>query len=171
MLDAIKRRRSIRKFKPKEVEKEKLDEILRAAMSSPSAMNRRPWEFIVVKDKEMKNKLSRATPWCSFIKDAPVVLVIAGYGENSFWWIEDCSIATEAIYLEATNQGLGTCFCQVLGAKSKELKDSEEYVREALKTPKNVRILCFLPIGYPDELKEERDEKDFDESKVHYERY
>ena len=171
MLEAIKKRRSIRKFKKKEVETEKLEEILKAAMYSPSAMNRRPWEFIVIKNQEMKNKLSKATSWCSFVKDAPLVLVIASYEEDLYRWIEDCSIVTEAIYLEATNQGLGTCFCQVLGGKTVSLKDSEEYVKELLGTTKNVRILCLMPIGYPDEHKEEHSEEEFEKRKIHYEKY
>jgi nitroreductase len=169
MLEAIKKRRSIRKYKNKEVEEEKLNEILKAAMYSPSAMHRRPWEFIVVKDQELKDKLAKATPWCSFVKDAPVVLIIAA--DESSLWIEDCSIAAEAIYLEAENQGLGTCFCQVLGAKTSSLKDSEEYIKQLINTPKNVRILCMMPLGYPDEEKPEHSEKEFEKNKIHYEKY
>jgi nitroreductase len=171
MIESIKKRRSIRKYKKKEVEQEKLNEILKAAMYSPSAMNRRPWEFIVVKDQELKNKLSKATPWCGFVKDAPVVLVIAGHEENSYLWVEDCSIAAEAIYLEATNQGLGTCFCQILNPKTLLPDEREEYVRQLIGTPPNIRILCLMPIGYPDEDKEEHNEKDFDKKKIHYEKY
>lgn len=172
MLEAIKKRRSIRKFKKKEVEQEKLNEILKAAMYSPSAMHRRPWEFIVVRDKEIKDKLSKATTWCGFIKNAPVVLVIAGKEEfSSNWWIEDCSIAVEAIYLETTNQGLGTCCCQVVGAKTLLLKDSEEYIKQMFKTPKNIRILCLMPIGYPDEKKEKHGEKEFDREKIHLDKW
>lgn len=170
MLGVIKKRRSIRKYKKKEVEQEKLNEILKAAMYSPSAMNRRPWEFIVVKDRDLKNKLSKATPWCGFVKDAPMVLVVGGHGENSYWYI-DCSIAAEAIYLEVENQGLGTCFCQVLGGKTPFLKDSEEYLKQLIGIPNNIRILCLMPIGYPDEGKEEHNEKEFDKKKIHYEKY
>jgi len=165
VLEVIKKRRSIRKFKKKEVEQEKIEEILKAAMYSPSAAHRRPWEFIVIKNQELKDKLSKSTPWCGFVKDAPIVLVIAA--KLSPQWIEDCSIVAEAIYLEATNQGLGTCFCQILDPKT----HNEEYVRELIKTPKDVRILCLMPIGYPDEEKEEHSEKEFDKSKIHYEKY
>ncbi|MEM5793773.1 MAG: nitroreductase family protein [Candidatus Aenigmatarchaeota archaeon] len=172
MLEVIKKRRSIRKFQKKEVEKEKLEEILKAAMYAPSAMHRRPWEFIVVKDKETKEKLSKATPFCYFVKDAPVVLVIAAKsGILSKFWVEDCAIAAENIYLEATNQGLGTCFCQIMGGKTVFLRDSEEYVREVIKAPKSVRILGLMPIGYPAEKKPEHTEKEFEKKKVHYEKW
>ncbi|MEM5782118.1 MAG: nitroreductase family protein [Candidatus Aenigmatarchaeota archaeon] len=169
MLEVFKKRRSIRKYLKKEVEEEKLEEILKAVMYSPSAMHKRPWEFIVVKNQELKNKLSKATPWSRFAKDAPVILVIAS--KNVPQWVEDCSIAAQSIYLEATNQGLGTCFIQILGAKTLLLKDSEEYVKELIKAPKDIRILCLMPIGYPAEKKEEHTEKKFDKNKVHYEKF
>jgi nitroreductase len=171
MLEAIKKRRSIRKFKSKEVEQEKLNEILKAAMYSPSAMNKRPWEFIVVRDQEMKDKLSKTTPWCGFIKDASVVLVMVGREENSYLWIEGCSIATENIYLEAQNQGLGTCFCQVLEPETLSSKDREEYVKQLFKIPEGVRVLCLMPIGYPDEKKEEHRDKEFDKEKIHLDKW
>jgi nitroreductase len=168
MLEAIKKRRSIRKFKKKDVEQEKLEEILRAAMYSPSAMHRRPWEFIVIRSQEMKDKISKATPSCDFVKNAPIVLIIAA--KESPLWVENCSIAAEAVYLEAENQDLGTCFCQILGSKN-NLKDGEDYIRETIKATKDIRILCIMPIGYPDEEKEEHNEKEFDKSKIRYEKY
>ena len=167
MLEVIKKRRSIRKYQKKEVEQEKLNEILKAAMYSPSAMHRRPWEFIVVKDKELKNELAKATPGSGSVKDAPIALIIAA--KDSPRWIEDCSIAAEAIYLEATNQGLGTCFCQIFSDKT--LNDSEDYVRQLIKAPKDVRILCIMPLGYPTEEKSEHTEEEFDKNKIHYEKY
>jgi len=172
MLEVIKKRRSIRKYMRREVEDYKLKEILKAAMCSPSAMHRKPWEFIVVKDQEIKNKLSKASPWSDFVKDAPIILIIAAKQEiPSHWWMEDCSIVAEAIYLEATNQDLGTCFCQIVGAKSILSKDSEEYVKELIQAPKDLRILCLMPIGYPDEEKSKHSEEEFDENKIHYEKY
>ena len=169
MLEAIKKRRSVRKYLKKEVEQEKIEEILKAAMYSPSAMHKRPWEFVVVRDKTLKNKLAKATPWSSFAKDAPVILIILS--KEVPQWIEDCSIVAEAIYLEATNQGLGTCFIQILGAKTILLKDSEKYVKELINAQENMRVLCLMPIGYPAEKKEEHSEKEFDKSKIHFEKY
>jgi nitroreductase len=175
MLEIIGKRRSIRKFLPKDVEQEKIDEILKAAMFSPSAMNSRPWEFIVVRDQELKNKISKATQWIGFVKDAPVLLVIAGKEGRILpsLWIEDCSIAAENVYLEAANQKLGTCFCQITGSKTLTIagKDSEEYIRKVLDIPKGIRVLCVMPIGYPNEKKEEHKESEFDIKKVHNDKY
>jgi nitroreductase len=168
MLEAIKKRRSIRKFKKRAVEQEKIDEILRAAMFSPSGMHLRPWQFIVVRDREQKNRLSKATLWSGFAKNAPVVLVIGAISMPL--WVEDCAIAAEAIYLEATNQGLGTCFVQINGSK-KLLKDSEEYVKSVIKAPKWLRVLCLMPMGYPAERKGEHSEEEFDRKRVRFDRW
>lgn len=165
MLEVIKKRRSVRKFKNKAVEQKKLDEILKAAMFSPSGMHLRPWQFVVVRDPELKNKLSKATMWSGFARNAPAILVIGAVGLPL--WVEDCAIAAEAVYLEATNQGLGTCFVQITGSKNL-LKDSEEYVRSVIKAPKWLRILCLMPMGYPDEKKEEHSEAEFERKKIRF---
>jgi nitroreductase len=168
MLEVIKKRRSIRKFKKKAVEQKKIDEILKAAMFSPSGMHLRPWQFVVVRDQELKNKLSKATLWSKFVKNAPVVLVIGAI--DMPLWVEDCAIAAEAVYLEATNQGLGTCFVQIAGSKT-PLKDSEEYVRSVINAPKWVRILNLMPIGYPDEEKKEHSEEEFDRKRIRFDKW
>ncbi len=174
MLDAIAKRRSVRKFLKRDVENSKLDEILKAAMYAPSAMHGRPWEFIIVRDEKKKDSISKATPWAGFVKDAPVILVIAAKpGAIKDVWIEDCSIAAENIYLEATNLGLGTCFCQVLGVKQRLAfgKSSEEVIKEVIRAPKSLRILCIMPIGYPGEKKPKHTSSEFDRKKIHLDKF
>ncbi|MDP3093761.1 MAG: nitroreductase family protein [bacterium] len=170
MLEVIRKRRSVREYLPKEVEKEKLDEILKAAMFSPTAHNRRSWEFIVVKDKDAKEKLSQATPWSGFAKEAPVVLVLCSK-EDSFW-IENCGIAAANIYLETVNQGLGTCFVQIRDPKNPDGRQgAEEYVRKILNISKDIRILCLMPLGYPVESPEEHNDSEVDIKKIHYDKW
>jgi nitroreductase len=147
MLEVIKKRRSIRRFLDKEIEKEKIEEILRAAMTAPSAHNGRPWRFWLVKEKEIKEKLSQIQPWADFVAKAPVILVIGA--DEGRQWIEDCSILASLVYLEATNQGLGTCWVQVREMKTEEGKKSEEEVKKIINAPEEIRILCLLPLGYP----------------------
>lgn len=166
MLEVIKKRRSIRQYRSKEVEEEKLQEILKAAMFSPSAHGTRPWEFIVVKNQETKEKLSQVTPWAGFIKEAPVILVIAASGSR-FNWIEDCAIAAENVYLEATNQGLGTCFIQIREGTD----NAEAYVKKLLHIPNGIRVLCLMPLGYPAEEKEPHTEDEFEKNKLHFEQF
>lgn len=165
MLEVIKKRRSIRKYQDKPIEEEKLKEILRAAMFAPSAMHRRPWQFWVVKDKSLKEKLSLVHQWAGFIAQAPVCLVVGSVPDRR--WVEDCAIISSYVYLEATNQGVGTCFIQIRDAQTMEGKDCEEYVKKVLNIPEKIRILCLMPIGYPAEIPPEHSEAEFEEEKIH----
>jgi nitroreductase len=165
MLDAIKRRRSIRAYTSQEVEDEKINEILKACMASPSARHERRWEFVVVKDAKTIQKLADMKIHSKFGKGANCIIVVCS--EDWKYWLEDASIVAEHIYLEATNQGLGTCWVQVKDSSCENGADSESYVREILGIPSDVRVLCFFPIGYPALSLPEHGE--WDEEKVHRE--
>lgn len=169
MLEAIKKRRSIRKYLPKEVEEKKLNEILKAAMFSPSAHDEKPWEFIIIKNQKTKDLLAATKKWSYFIDQAPIVLVLCS--QEVDYWVENLGIVAENIYLEATNQGLGTCFVQIRGSQTYKGKDAEEYVKKILSVPQNIRILCLMPLGYPTEQKEEHKNSEFEKEKIHYEVY
>lgn len=171
MLEVIRKRRSIRKYLPKEVEEEKTTEILKAAMFSPSANHKRPWEFIVVKKQETKEKLALSTRWSSFAADAPLVIVIVADEQKSREWLEDASIVAEHIYLEVTNQGLGTCWIQIWDSKTPDDGNAEEYVKNLLRIPSQFRVVCLMPIGYPAEKLPEHQEEEYEEEKVHREKW
>lgn len=171
MIETISKRRSIRKYQTREVDEEKLTEILKAAMFAPSAMHRRPWEFVVIKDKQTKEKLGKATIYSDFAKDAPLIIVLCADETKDKRWIEDLSIAAAHIYLEATNQGLGTCFVQIRETKTPTGESGEEYVRKIIGAPTSIRILCLMPIGYPAEEKEEHQDSEFEKSKIHEEKW
>lgn len=168
MIEAIKKRRSIRKYQPKEVEEEKVNAILKAAMFAPSGHNRRPWNFIVVKDEGTRQKLAESSQWASFAKEASVVIVVVS-GQESELWVEDCTLAAGNIYLEAANQGLGACWIQIRGGKTIHQKDAEEFVKEVLGIPGDRRVLCLMALGYPAEEKGEHRDSEFDSSKIHKE--
>ncbi len=171
MLEVIRRRRSIRYYQKRDVEKEKLREILRAAMFSPTARNLRPWEFILVTERKLKEQLSVATPYASFAKEAPVVLVICYDTDRGRRFREDCSICAENIYLEAVNQGLGTCFIQIAEGTEGDVGEPEEHVKKVLSIPLNCRVQCLLPIGYPASSPIPHSDEELEESKIHYERF
>lgn len=169
MLEVIKKRRSIRKYQPREVEEEKLNEILQAAMFAPSAMNCRPWEFVVVKNKETRERLSgiKSSIW---LKEAPMIIVLCANGKTDPLWMEDLSIAADHIYLEAENQGLGTCFVQIANPEGKE-DEIEKKVKRIINAPMEIRILCLMPLGYPAEEKTGHPESEFERTKIHSERW
>ncbi len=170
MLEIIRKRRSVRIFLARDVEEEKLKEVLKAAMFAPTARNLRPCEFVVVKDREARERLSRSTNFSAFAKNAPVVVAVCYDTTKGKRFKEDCSLAAANIYLEAVDQGLGTCFVQVADTEGKE-GDPEEFVRKTLSIPAHFRVQCLMPLGYPDKMPEPHKDEEFDERKIHQEKF
>ncbi|MEN6291829.1 MAG: nitroreductase family protein [Methanobacterium sp.] len=160
VFEAVSKRRSIRKYKDTEVEDEKLQDILEVARISPSASNRQEWKFIVVKDKETREKLVEAAHGQQFVAEAPVTIVacsteskrVMPCGQHAY--TVDLSIAVSFMILEATELGLGTCW---LGAFD------EEKVRNILEIPERIRVPAMFTIGYADESPHARPRKHLDE--------
>lgn len=141
--DAIKIRRSIRKYKPTSIPNEALIKILEAGRLAPSAGNRQPWHFIVVRDKNIKEEIVKAARNQKFIAEADTVIVILGDPEISpRWYLQDPIIAAENMVLQATELGLGTCY---IGAFD------ENQIKSILSIPDKMKVICLIPIGFPDE--------------------
>src|SRR3972149_4542068 len=170
MIEAIRKRRSIREYLKREVEEEKLREILKAAMFAPTSWGTRAWEFIVVTDPVVRGRLSEATEHSYFVKDAPVVIVIAYNAKVGRRFKEDSSICAEPIHLGAVELGLARCFVQVADAGTPD-GSAEPYVKKLLYIPANYRVQCMMPIGYPKRRLMEHGERELDESKIHYDRF
>ena len=163
MLEVIKNRRSIRTYLDKEVEEEKITEILKAAMQAPSSKNSSPWEFVVVDDKDLLNELSKTHHKSKQIKDAKICIVVTGNKERFLKpgkWIHDLGACTQNILLECTNQGLASCWVGV-HPKCKVINK----VRETLNLPENLTPYSLVPIGYSEEENVFIDK--FDENKIH----
>lgn len=172
MLDVIKKRRSHRDFLDKEVEEEKIKEILKAAMFSPSARHQRLWEFIVVKNKKTRDLLAQTKTHSHFVNKAPAVIaIVSPKDESDHYWLEDCFIASTQIYLETTNQGLATCCVQIYGSKRDNGDDCQKYVQKVLNMPQDIQVACLMPIGYPKESLPEHTEEEFEQNKIHWEKY
>ncbi|MEK6657030.1 MAG: nitroreductase family protein [Nitrospirota bacterium] len=164
LLDAIKTRRSVRRFADKPVEEAKLKKILEAVQQSPSWANLQCWRFIVVKDKEIREKLSelsyvesffaplgyKSNPSRKGIAEAPVAIVAcadpaqSGTLWNQNYYMTDIGIASQNLMLAAHSLGLGTVFVGVF---------DEEKIRGLLNIPSNIRVVGVFPIGYPMEDK------------------
>ena len=157
MIPLLKKRRSIRIFQDRKVEKEKIYQIMQAALLAPSSKNNSPWKFIVVDDKEILLKLSEAKEHGSkLLAKSPLAIVVLADPEQSDVWIEDASIATTLIIMEAQQSGLGSCWIQLRRRYHSGGQDSEAYLRGVLNIPDNLHILCMVAIGYPDEIKPEK---------------
>jgi nitroreductase len=140
VFDAIKKRRSIRNYKPTPVPKEKLEKILEAARLAPSASNVQPRHFIVVTDTERREALATGM-FARFLKQTPMVIVACGDEKKSpKWYAIDVAIAVENMVLAATGEDLGTCW---IGSFD------ETKVRNVLKIPENLRVVVLLAVGYP----------------------
>ena len=131
--------------------------------------SRKEFEFIVVKDIATRKKLSETTKYTGCVKESPVVIVLCSPDVHQ--WVEDLSIVGEAIYLEATNQGLGTCWMHVKDLVSPEKPNPEGFVRDLLDIPSDKRILCFFPIGYPKFETPGHTDQEFEQNKIHYEKW
>lgn len=177
MLEVIKNRRSIRRFKDTPVEDEKLIEILEAARLAPSGNNTQPWHFIVVKSPEMRRALATASHNQMWMADAPIHIVcvadircrIKGVEPISLEdespllefkkLIRDTSIGIEHLVLEAENQGLGTCWIAWF---------EPQEIAKILGVPSDKYVQAIIPVGYADERPQPRPRKTLD-SFVHHE--
>jgi nitroreductase len=171
MLEILEKRHSVRNYSDRKVEDRLIEEILRAAMTAPTAHNSRSWEFVVVRQKDLIQKLAQAGKWISFAEGAQVIIVIVGNEQVSDKWIENCTLAAGFIYLEATNQGLGTCWAHVREGKTENGEDSEEYVKNLLDIPSDKRVLCLMPLGYPAEGNKPQRMKTLEKDKIHSEKW
>ena len=171
-LSLIEKRRSIRKFTGREVESEKTDILLEAALRSPSSRGLNPWCFIVVTNRSLLEKLSKAKKHgSSFLKNAHLSIVVCGDPDKSDVWVEDCSIASIFIHLTAASLELGSCWIQIRKRMHDGTKTAESYVRDTLDIPGNLRVESIIAIGYPDEEKPPHKKEDLQYEKVHHDSY
>ncbi len=162
-LDVIKSRTSIRTYADKPVERAKQEQMLRAAMSAPTANNQQPWSFIVIEKKEILERLAGLS---RSVAGAPLAIIVCGdfTKTTSESWIQDCSAASQNILLAAHAQGLGAVWCGV------HLKESSvEAIVKEFDLPDYIRPLNIITIGYPDEETQKQQPKyKFKPENVHY---
>lgn len=153
-LSLAQKRRSIRKFKDKPVEADKMDILLEAVLRSPSSMGKSPWTFIVIEDKKQLQELSMSKQYGSaFVDNAPLAIVVCADPGISDVWIEDASIASIYIHLTAASLGLGSCWVQIRKRMHSETMSSQAYLADLLNIPDNINVVAMVAIGYPDEEK------------------
>jgi nitroreductase len=171
-ISLAEKRRSIRKFLSKDVEREKIDTLIEAALRAPTSMGKNPWEFIVVRDKATLESLSKAKPHgASFLKDASLAIVVCADPEKSDIWVEDTSIASAFILLAAESIGLGGCWVQVRNRAHDDAKSAETYISELLDIPEGIKVGAVMGIGYPDEKKAPHPKESLQYEKIYYDTY
>ena len=168
-IDNLFGRRSIRRYTGQEVTEAQVELLLQAAMAAPSAGNRQPWHWLVIRDQAMREALAATHPYAGMLPQAAVCIVPCGEPARSFpdrsdYWIQDLSAATENLLLAAHGLGLGAVWCGVY-----PVAERVDAARELLGIPEGVIPLCFVAIGYPAESKEPRTQ--YNVQRVHRERW
>ena len=149
MLDIFYNRRSTRKFLDKKIESAKIKKLLTAALLAPSSKGSRPWEFIIVNDPALLSVLAKSKPHgASLLKHAPLAIIIAGDKTKSDVWVEDCSIASIFVQLEAEALGLGSCWVQINRRYFNDEITSNEYIHEHFNISERLEVLSVVGIGY-----------------------
>ena len=158
-LEAIGKRRSVRKYTGEAIPREDLEKIVDAGRLAATGGNRQPWDFVVVTDRAMVERLKVAAEWME--KAAAIIAVVMD--PSSRWWIEDGSAAVENMLIASTALGYGSCWLE-----GYTLPHEEEF-KKLLDVPKEKRLLTLVPIGVPAE--EPTREKRSLQEVLHWERY
>lgn len=169
ILDNILARTSIRSYQERPVEQDKIEKLLRAGMAAPSAVDKRPWHFIVVTDKQVLNGLAQANPNAGMAARAPLAIVVCGDKTKALtrvpdYWVQDASAATQNILLAAQGMGLGAVWTGTY-----PVTDRVEKVAAALNLPEHIVPFCTIVIGYPEKYQAPKDK--WDEGNISYNTY
>lgn len=168
LYDAVRRRKSVRSFLPRPVEREKLDRVLDAARLAPSARNTQEWRFVVVEDGETRKRIAEAASSQQFVAEAPVVLACCAETDHRLMrcghpsFAIDVAIAIDHLTLAATAEGLGTCWVGSFNA---------DELRTILGIPPTVEVIELLPLGYPVDGNEKPKDRLGIEKIVYFERW
>lgn len=160
----IHSRRSIRKYKDKALPDSAIEEILRAAMYAPSAVNRQPWHFIVVTDREVLDRVTEIHPNASFLNTASHAILVCGDDQlqhDDGYYVVDCGAATQNLLLAAHMLGIGACWIGVHPREERKRRFSELFG-----LPEHVHPFAMVSLGYPDEEKSTPER--FRPERIHY---
>jgi nitroreductase len=153
MIKLLRKRRSIRRYKTKPVDKKTIAGLIESALRAPSSRNNRPCEFILVDDKKLIEKLSDSKETKSDV------------------WVEDCSIATILIQMMAVSLKLGSCWIQMRNRKRADGTMAEIYIQQLLGIPEHIKVEAVVALGWPAETKKPVPKTDLDYSKVRLNSY
>lgn len=172
LIELMRNRRSVRLYTGETVPEEKVEKVVQAALLSASGRAIRPWEFVVVRNKEMIQKLSECRPGVSkTVAGADVAIVVAADAEKSGQWIEDGSIAMANMYLMAEEQGVGGCWIHCRERETSDGVPTEDYLKDLLGIPAGYRVLSMFVFGVPASHPDAYELDQLKTEKVHYEKF
>ncbi len=172
LLQVMLNRRSVRTYLEEPVPEEKLELVLKAGLASASGRNRRPWEFVVVRDREVLDQLSRCrTAGAQMLAKTGCAIVVLADPEKTDVWTEDCSIAMANMHLMADSVGLGSCWIQGRLREAPGGGSTEARVKELLGVPEGYMLEAILSLGVIGEHPQAHSEEDLPWEKVHWEHF
>ncbi len=149
-LEAIRTRRSVRRYTPEPVSEEQLRVLLEAAMLAPSAANQQAWHFVVVDERELLDRIPTFHPYCAFLREAPLGVAVCGDLKRErfggMFWVQDGAAATQNLLLAARALGLGACWLAVY-----PIDERVRGLRELLRLPDHLVPLNVVSVGHPAE--------------------
>ncbi len=161
-------RRSYRKFTDEPVTRAHTEQLLRAAMAAPSAVNAKDWAFVVIEDKDMFRQIQQVHEYATPLNTAPMAILVCGdlsrQKAPGEWWVQDCSAATQNILLEATHLGLGSVWMGVYPYEKRW-----QPIAQMLGLPDHLIPMALIAVGHPAETKESVDR--YEPEQVWYNRY
>ena len=169
-LRVIHQRKSVRTYTDQPVSRDQLLTMVKAAMAAPTAVNKQPWAFVVVTEREKLNQLADVMPYAKMTAQAQAAILVCGDlsralpGDAQAYWIQDCSAAVENLLLAAESLGLGAVWT---GAYP--IEERVASLRSVMDLPKNIVPLALIPIGYPDGKDQPKDK--FDAARIHWEKW
>lgn len=165
IIKEILNRRSVREYQEKDVLEEDITEIIKAGQFAPTASNNRAIEFIIIRDQQTKDKIFEIAGQ-EFLKEAPVLIIPVSDTTQTNCSVQDLSVASENMFLQATALGLGTVW--------KDLKTEymeEGKIKKLLGIPEQYMAINIIPVGYPKEKPIPHTDKDFNAQKIHHEKW
>ena len=160
-------RRSIRKYTAEPVRDDHIRKLLECAMAAPSAHNQQPWHFLVVRERELLDEVTKFHPYSSMLKQAPLAILVCGeeaLAKTKPFWVQDCSAATQNILIGAQSLGLGAVWLGVYPAQPLVTG-----MRELFGIPEQITPFAMVAIGHPAEQKPPANR--YNEQRVHYDRW
>ena len=172
LLEIMRNRRSVRSYTGEAVAEEKLDMILKAGLLSASGKNLKPWEFVVVRDREVLAKLSGSrAAGAAMLEHADCAVVVVGDTEKTDVWTEDCSVAMANMHLMADCLGVGSCWVQGRLREASDGRTTECYIRELLGIPERFGVEAILSLGMTAEHPEAHTLEELPMEKIHREKF
>jgi nitroreductase len=166
------RRRSVRQYTGEALLPAEVEQIMRAALLSPSSKNSRSWEFVLVEDKEMLKQLSLSKPTGAvFVENCALAVAVLTDPTQSEAHLEDASIAATYIQLQAEDLDLGSCWVQIRGRQTASGLDSEQFVRDLLNIPAHLSVGCIISIGRKAKESKPHSEEKLQWEKLHIGKY